>query len=582
MTQQKKYKIIDFIAMTVLMCYPLRKVNIGIDMMDAGYALGNYRFFDSLNEIWKLATYLANVTGMLLSHLPYGDTWLGMNVYTALLIGVIASGSYYVLTKYFKNKLLLFMGELAALSLCWAPSVVLYHYMGYFAMTVATLLLYYALTKKKNACYIIAGVVLGSAVFVRMPNITYMAMIIPVWFYGWLQKEKFTYIVGQTFRCIVGYLIGIFVPLTIIIIKYGVAAYPNMIFSLFGMTETATDYKPISMVYAMFEDYIQYSVWLILFVMYLIFGLLFFNIAKGKLEGFKKVLYIIGMLILLRLCYGRGMFGVDYTSYFSMYKWVTVYLLIVIALCVFLLLSHKVMAENKLWALFLLIIIFITPLGSNNGLYPLMNNLFVVAPVSVCLIWDVLKELEQKCVFVKSTFVWRSMGIFILLCTFVQSFLFGVCFVFHDALNKGEQYVQVEIPSASSAIGMRTTADKKEKLEALGRYLTKNQLTEKKVLLYGEIPAIAYLFDMEPAVYTTWADLESNSIERLEADLDSITQEYPVVIVTEDIGKQLEAAKTEKLQEPKLTIISEFLKKGSYVCMYAEKGYCVYSVRENK
>ena len=79
-----------WLPVLILLLYPLRKVNTGIDLMDAGYALGNYRFFETMNQVWKLATYLANITGVILSKLPYGDTWLGMNVYTALLVG--ASG----------------------------------------------------------------------------------------------------------------------------------------------------------------------------------------------------------------------------------------------------------------------------------------------------------------------------------------------------------------------------------------------------------------------------------------------------------------------------------------------------------
>ena len=41
---------------------------------------------------------------------------------------------------------------------------------------------------------------------------------------------------------------GLLVPLGVIVFKYGVQAYPEMIASLFGMTDTATDYKPTSMI----------------------------------------------------------------------------------------------------------------------------------------------------------------------------------------------------------------------------------------------------------------------------------------------------------------------------------------------
>lgn len=81
-----------------------------------------------------------------------------------------------------------------------------------------------------------------------------------------------------------------------------------MIASLFGMTDHATDYKPTSMVTAMFEDYIHYSVWLFLFVGYMAAGLVFFYLlGKVKKIAEKKAityafeaLYALGLFVVLR------------------------------------------------------------------------------------------------------------------------------------------------------------------------------------------------------------------------------------------------------------------------------------------
>ena len=64
MKQNKIYGFLQkWIPVLILLLYPLRKVNTGIDLMDGGYSLGNYRFFTTMNQVWKLATYLANVLG---------------------------------------------------------------------------------------------------------------------------------------------------------------------------------------------------------------------------------------------------------------------------------------------------------------------------------------------------------------------------------------------------------------------------------------------------------------------------------------------------------------------------------------
>ncbi len=582
----------------ILLVYPLRHATVGLDLMDAGYALGNYHFFDSLNQTWKLATYLANVTGVLLSELPFGDTWIGMNVYCGLLIGAVAAGVYLFLWKEYGQKrklfsILLFVSELTALSLCWAPAVILYHYLGYLLMTVAVIVLFQAMRKERKKYFVIAGVILGICVTVRMPNITYMAFILPVWLdcfwnrgaagqetkkNAWLGR-----LAAHTLYCISGYLTALLVPLAVISARYGMTAYPQMISSLFGMTDHATDYRPTSMITAMFEDYIQYSVWLLLFAGYMAAGLLFFNLLdrfvktaqKNKITNAFKVLYTLGLLVVLRFCYGRGMFDFAYNDNFSMYKWVTVYLLIVIALCIWLLWNKDAGREFRLWAVFLLVIIFVTPLGSNNGLYPIINNLFLVAPVSL---WMIESVFRKSCKLGLKSYAFRVTLGFILVCTAVQSVLFGIRFVFHD---KGvqENNSRIALQCGSAGAGLATTADKEEALRELDEYLCQNDLNKKQVILYGNIPSIAYLFDMEPAIFTTWADLDSNGIDLLEADLNNLSGEtapdaLPVIILGRSSVESLTEANGHTYQ--KLMLIMDFAEGNGYRQCFRNEAYTVF------
>ena len=187
-------------------------------------------FFDVMNPMWKLATYFANIVGVLLSYLPFGDTWIGMNVYTGLLIGLTAMVVFLFLFKRYEHRWLLFAGELTALSLCWAPSVILYHYLGYLFMTAATLILFMAITKDNKWYFIAAGMILGLCVSVRMPNITYMAFILPVWYVCFVERKKCAWIkklINRTVFCIVGYLAGLLAPIFVIVVRYGATAYPE-------------------------------------------------------------------------------------------------------------------------------------------------------------------------------------------------------------------------------------------------------------------------------------------------------------------------------------------------------------------
>ena len=581
---------IKYLLAAVLLLYPLRHAFTGVDLMDAGYALGNYRFFDVLNPMWKLATYLANVTGVVLSYLPWGDTWAGLNIYSGLLIGTVAAAAFLYVCKLYEEKLragvfLFFLAEFTALSLCWAPNVILYHYLGYLWMTIAVLALYRAIIEDNKKGYITAGAILGLCIAVRMPNVTYMAFILPLWYFSILKKEKFGKLCSRTLYCVGGYALGLLVPLGIISMKYGISAYLGMITSLFEVTETATDYKPTSMLGAMFGDYIRYSAWLVIFAVYGVLGVIAFRIIdairmenniKNKITIVIKTLYLLGMIVLIRFCYGRGMFDFDYTAFFSMYKWVTVYLLIVMIACVWTLFSSKIQEDSKLWAAFLLVIIWITPLGSNNGLYPIINNLFLVAPVSVYLFAQCLRTLKTDTTFrADRRFVTVSVCVMILLCTTVQSILFGYCFIFHDAGATGEQERLPELNCATVTSGLKTTAEKKQAIEGLDLYLHDSELNKKQVILYGDIPALAYILDMEPAVFTTWADLDSNRLSLLERDLDTLYQngETPVVILgKEALNIRAQLGKT----DAKLDAINTFMEASDYELLYENNMFSVY------
>ena len=49
-----------------------------------------------------------------------------------------------------------------------------------------------------------------------------------------------------------------------------------------------------------------YGVRLLLFIIYLVAGLMLVHVVKGRFDKTKKVLFVAGMAVLLRFCYGRG------------------------------------------------------------------------------------------------------------------------------------------------------------------------------------------------------------------------------------------------------------------------------------
>ena len=596
--KEKRSRVTVIICAVLLGIYPFYHANWGIDLMDAGYGLGNFFFFKDMDINWKLATFLSNVLGAFLIKLPGGDTYFGMNLYTSALLAAVAVLSYLFLVKCFKHPVLLLVGEWIALSLCWAPTTILYHYLGYYLITLSLICIELAIRKDYSRYFILAGFLLGINIFVRMPNVTHMACILVVWFdalFLYKGTEKWRKLIHNTGICIVGYLIGIGVPFAFICLQYKFEAYIVMIQWLFGMTETATDYKPTSMVSAMFGDYIQYAIWLVFILFYLLAGILLFRIQKGKYEKIKKTCYVLGIPVMLRFFYGRGMFGFDYQSYFSIYKWIVVFLLVFWMLAVWYIWQSGESVEQlgleeqqadtlKRLTLGTMVIVMITPLGSNNGLYPIINNLFLPAPITLYLGYLFIKKYQS--------FAIKARAYALTVCILIQTTMFGTHFVFHDAAQG--QKIDTEITRIPSLCHMKTTSEKASELEALYQYVAYQKLQNRQIMLYGDIPALSYILSMKPAIFTTWADLGSNThsqlvsaIHRLDDNMKSDKKsERPVVIVSAAVGACLtddpQAAEilgttdTNYDTDPKLATIRTFLTDHNYTNTYCNTAFMVF------
>ena len=89
-------KVTDILFPLVLVWFSLMHIAEGITVTDTGYNYGNFVFFQSLDDMWKFSTYLANVIGAFFVKLPLGETMLGLNLYTGLVKTMVALLAYFL------------------------------------------------------------------------------------------------------------------------------------------------------------------------------------------------------------------------------------------------------------------------------------------------------------------------------------------------------------------------------------------------------------------------------------------------------------------------------------------------------
>lgn len=611
----------------VLAFYPLMNLNQGLEVADSTYSLGNFQYFDSANGIWMVATYLANVLGHALMGLPNGNTILGMRLYTGVVVSVLAIFFYLTLRKKMPT-VLVFAGEMIALSLCWCPTVSLYNYLTYFLMGIGIWLLYRGCLQAEGSrlrkWYLAAaGICLGANVTVRMPNVVQAAFILVLWYSAFLQKKTWKSVVRDTLHCVAGYLVGFGIPFISICVRYGISAYPAMVQNMFAMTEQAVDYKPSSMVTGILHDYRRGLYWftfaaVCMAALYIVYGFYRIICKKRSAEHItmpeqvqrgtrEKIctwifrLMCIGVwCVLIRFYWGRGMFSFAYHNYLSVYWWAVLFVLTGIAGALWLIGSRQVSGEKKVLALSVLLQILLTPLGSNNWLYPIINNLFLAAPFTLwcCYLWfqktnaglrDV-PDSQQHGKFQRNSihFPWQSLLIIFGFMLCIQSIGFHRYFAFGDGVwGEKRDTVMTGIPKAE---GIYTSRDNAECLSALAAFVKENELTGKGVILYGEIPGLSYLLDMPSAISTAWPDLDSNRLSQFEQDMESVEQhidtERPVVIVATGIAayysgdeEAYEWFGVDAKQygaDQKVEILRQFLVEYGYEETFANMRYVVY------
>ncbi len=590
-------RIEKYLIPIILGLMPLVNFNQGVDYIDSMYSPGNFVFFKQMKGTWVVATFLANAIGHLFTLLPGGGTYVGIRLYTGLVISAIALIAYFTLRKRMPWYIAA-VGETIAICLCWCPTTILYNYLTYLFMTIGLILLYKGLTEEKRMFFILAGLSLGLNLFVRFPNVVEVGFILAVWVYGILKKKKFIEVFIETDWCILGYCLGVAVCMGIITLLYGSDAYANMITSLFGMTGDNTSYKPIQMVMAVLRELRLGLKWPLIMAVPAVALTVAMRFVKGKTADILRWISLVAMPATILLCMKLGMFNRDYNSYQSIMGPAVTFVIISILISVLKIFSKKTDAATKLVYGLILLCIAITPLGSNNALFPVYNNLFLICPIILMAIW---KEVER---FKSSNIAFPGIAMFsgMVLVLFIQSVCFGSTFVFRGHKYTSERNDFVEFNDV--LYGCTTNNERVEAIEELTSYWDENKTD--KVLLLGNIPGVSYFLNVPTAIPTSWPDLGSYSyntyktdMKELEGRIDEKGEELPTVILSFGANSVITNDKEAQewfnenkedgegyldvmLSDSKYSDMRDFIKKYGYEMQLRNEKFVVYTASDNK
>ena len=559
----------------VLLLYPFFGIDRGLDIVDTTYNLSNCEFMGNVDPMWLFSTFLSNLVGSIIMKLPGAGTMIGFSVYCTFVISAMALVAYYVLQRWMPGWMI-FIGEIIAESLCWAPRVILYQYLPYLLVTLGMIFLIFGVfsQNRQTLLLFVAGACLGINILMRFPAILECSLILVLWFNSFITKDKFADVLKKTGICIAGYVAGFGVPLLFISLRYGFNAYPDAIAKLFAMTGEASDYSSGGMLADILEAYMHTLGNMLIMIPCIIAGIIMFLLAKERFVLLKKMILVAGLLVLAKYYFSRGVFTRNYYYYDSMFQAAMMFLIISVILCIAgasgFLGGTK---DEQTLSFAALMLIFILPIGSNNRTMPVVNCLFLIAPIGLWLIRRLMQRLGDK----DYHFAWQAMITGVIAVLLVQGAIFHIRFSFADH-NALEPKLDTKVTDIAKANGLVTTKENYDAIKELESCLKDNDLMQSKALVFGDVPGIPYLFDIEPAIDTTWPDLDSystvsfkNAIDKL----DSSDEPKPTVIMgTLDLVMQENpniAAKEKMLMD--------YIEKNDYNIVFESDRFTVYTNR---
>lgn len=591
------------IYIIILAVFSLWGYGRGGDLSDTTYSLANYRFMDEMTGSWKYATFLSNLIGSVLLKLSCragdildsmkGDSpridllfsmWF-MNIFTAVLLLAVVVVIFFSMRKVIPTPLL-FLGLLTAIGLCLIPKVILYQYLSFYLFALTCILLLYGIRSGKNLYYIIAGIVLGINLFVRISNGVEVLLIVWVWYGEFLKKDctsdkpLFKRILSDTLLCVAGYAAGVLLALIIFVIyalsngSSPIAEMQAVIEWVMGLLSgesgsSAGGYSMGSMILVILDSYLGNLKWALLLMSELVLGMLFFKLVFpdkasvsenesadvpaeqtgqknngltafiSRNEKFLKItfttIYAGGVLLTFAYLERNGMFNFEYWNTGSIYRLYVVFLIISIVLFVISIAGRQFGTDEKLLSFMSLMVIFITPLGTNNHLYAVMNNSFLIVPVAFFIVYQIVTMLKGK----NMLYPFAVMFLVLTAALVIQSMFFGMTYTFKDCENGEKERAGFELWVPALA-GMEAEAGHADAVNELcfaldGLFFdTDRSLYNDGLIAWGPIPGLHYVQDVPPALSTFWPSLDSYSGDDMFDELMAMmaAKKHPVVIAS--------------------------------------------------
>lgn len=552
--------------------YPLLFIWQGLDFTDMGFMLTNFQqiFNDPASIESSFRIWLTNIIGGIWVYF-FGDSLgvFGYRVAGVLLAWLTLLVVYVILKPYFTEKLLL-LGLLLALIFTNRFGFGLnYNTLTGFFYVLAAYFLHKGVLSRKLSLIFFSGLVIGANIFVRLPNISGLTFILVLLYNERLQRNGYRALKEKLGVFLLGFLAAISIS---VIVMYFLGHLESYFLAFKGTFSMLGDEKSHHSGVKLNTIFLEHNrrVLIMLGITTLsifVLGVIIKSvkkITKSRVEIIIIPLFIIGLILFY---------------YEELQVWFKILVAVLGIIYLFLVLNlsgyslnylnfkYKAIKENefKVLSFIALLVLFLTPLGSNLGINNSLYGMYLGLPIAIGTFFSI-KEFSFPWggVTKKELHILRVFLVLVLIGVMLKATYF---FTYRETKYREELIYQVRHEKLR---GVYTTKERAHVVQELVDALSNYAREDDYLLAYEQIPMIYFLTKTRPYLYGSWPMLYAperfaNMLKKAQSEKN----ELPVIVRAKGSTEHSLWPRTKKLSlEPKFVeiraIMTVFIAKNDY------------------
>ena len=526
--RQKGNRIIVWLGLATF-AWTVLSIWQGLDFTDMGFWLtGFQQFYSHPETMGSLAVcWLSFFIGHWLGA-AFGSGVLAYKLGYVAVITASAMIAYRLLSSQFGRSRML-----AALVLLTAGFMRVYgtNWVSYNDLTAlfylaGAAILFFGLVGDRSYLVVLAGVVLGANSFVRLPNLLGVSLVAAIWLHAWGRRWTFRAVLVGSACFLGGFLLGVALVWGLIVIHGHKAVYYQSILMIFDLARgVGTHHSSSGLLKRLIDDHIRAFAEALFIV---VAGGWIANWAGKQKPILASVFILTGALLLF--------YVISIRSY---WPWCVAGICYVV-LGAIIFLNIKKDSPSALLAFIAGMVLFLVPLGSDQGIVNSIFGMWIALPITLIWLWRRPGCSFPRCIKEigdgfepdgKFTIVGRGFRIFamtILLALILQSLASAWQNTFRDSKNRFTMRYSIARPLL---LGTFTTAERAKAVTELLEAMSHFTKPGDEVLAYNGIPSVYFLTETHPWFGISWPDIEgAEKIANLIREKEQTGTKVPCIV----------------------------------------------------